>query len=242
MDGGPETQHGSSVLHRDRRGPRIERHWDRSWRPVRIADHQLRTRRSAYPRRTAQLQVSRPDHQPGRGQGGARRLRALDHLELSHRCGERRPPAGRRHRLPGARFLRDGRTAAAGRISVRTESQLDLYADDPELPQEHRDGSRAHVRPPARSGRGRSWRRRTRRRRLRRGRGCRGHAGSSQHPHASLDRRATGRELQAARLRSPFRLQPHVVRELLRAIRHADDGALHPPASAREEGPLRGDQ
>ena len=43
-------------------------------------------------------------------------------------------------------------------------------------------------------------------------------------------------QLQAARLRSALRLRRHVVRELLRAARHADDAALHPPASAREEG------
>ena len=47
----------------------------------------------------------------------------------------------------------------------------------------------------------------------------RGDAGSREHPRPSLDRRAAGRQLQAARVRPARRLRRHVVRELRGAAR-----------------------
>ncbi len=93
--------------------------------------------------------------------------------------------------------------------------------------------------PGAAAGRRRARRRTWRRRRrgvLRGRRQRRGERRSGQHPHPSLDRRAAGRQLQAAPVRSALRIRRPRIRELRGAARPADDAALPPPASPAEEG------
>ena len=105
------------------------------------------------------------------------------------------------------------------------------------FPQEHRDRSRADVRSAAGRGR-RSGRRRGRRARRRRWGVPRGRRqrrrqrGIRQHPHPSFHRRAAGRQLQNAPLRSALGLRRPRVRELRRPSRAADDRARSSGATA----------
>ena len=135
------------------------------------------------------------------------RVRALGAVGLP---GGRRvigPRARRRHRVPRARRHERRAASAARQLPPRPDAQLDLPADDAELPEEHRDGGRADIRVPARRrgpcrGRrhGRSAERRGRRRVLRRralrGRLIRGR----HHPRAPFAGGASRRQLQTARV------------------------------------------
>ena len=239
VDGDPQTQYRSALLDRLRVRAGIQRHRDRPRSARRLTHHLVRARRSARARRAAQLPLPRDHGQRRRGSGGTRRIRALGHLELSRRRRLEWAGARRRDRLPRPRQCRRRIAADTRRVPVRAHSQLHLHAHDAELPEEHRDGGRADVRPSGRRRRRPRW---PRRRCLRRGRRRRCHAGGRQHPAPSLDRRASRRQLQAASLRPTLRLRRHVVRELLGAPRHPDDTALHPSSPARKEGPVGGDQ
>ena len=125
----------------------------------------------------------------------------------------RRPRAGRRDRVPGARRPEPARRGCGRAATSSTRRAAAVYMPrHHELPEEHRDRGRAHLRAAAAGGAAAGRRRAGRRRRLRRralfeGVGERGGDRRGGEPaRAPLVRRAARRQLQAARRRSARRL------------------------------------
>ena len=153
LDGSAALRHRGAAQHGIRLRSRLQRHRHRSRRPLGLAHRRVRARGPEGADGGAQPAVPRGRRGRGRDAHGEGRVRALGAVGLPGGRRDLRARARRRHRVPRARRREHRAAPEAGQLPPRPDAQLDLPADDAELPEEHRDGGRAHVRRPAGCGR-----------------------------------------------------------------------------------------